>query len=215
MKRIKLFICLILSVLCIATWGCSGGNDNNNDNNYILPGGGSTPGGGGGSTISLNGAEWRYDEDEYVTALIAFTSNKFNAAITEDPYSQHPTSNEYMGTYSYDGETFTATYDGNSVKLWCSRKVTENTLAGTRWESETIDEDGSYRGYCEFFADGTYNMHNFIEWGHKKGDDQSNDKGSRRWSYDGRTFMILYGDGYVEFSLQLGDILYVMSNVNK
>lgn len=209
MKKTKLVICLMLSVLCMATWGCSSGN---NDNNTIFPyNGGYTPGGGGGggggTTTSLNGAVWRYDQGTKLSALIEFASQRFTVSVTE--YGYNPTSYQRAGSYAYDGEVLEFTYDDVTYKLWCSVKANGNTLAGTKWISETYTLHDTITGSLNLFADGSLYAKDFLcFW--KKGGLTTKEFDDVFYTYDGETIEFTeIHEGTA--SLKCGRILYEMS----
>ena len=203
MKKTKLFICLMLSVLCVVTCGCSGGDD------YYPYNGSGIPGGGGGSTTSLNGATWRYDQGTRLSALIEFSAQRFTVAVTE--YGNNTNSYQTAGSYSYDGNTLEFTYDETTYKLWCSVKGNGNTLAGTKWMSEVTTKYGEViTGYLNLFADGSIYMENFLFF-IIKGGKTSKEYNDVFYTYDGNTIEFTDTDQYGKASLQCGRILYEMS----
>lgn len=212
MKTIRLFSYVMLNVLCFAFYGCGGNDDNNN---FVLPGG-SIPGGGGGGgshTTSLNGVTWRYDQGTRLTALIEFSTQRFTVYVTEYGYNNNTTSYQTAGSYAYDGNVLEFTYDDVTYKLWCSVKANANTLAGTKWTSETTRMDGeTMTGTLNLFADGSIYMKDFLFFW-KKGGLSSKEYNDVFYTYDGET--IEFTDIHEgTASLKCGRILYEMSKAS-
>ncbi len=210
MKKSRLFICIMLSALCMATLGCKS-HDDDDDDNPVTP-----------TTTSLMGSTWRYDQGQKLTALINFSSQRFTVSITEFNYYGGSNSYETAGSYSYDGDVIEFTYDETTYKVWCTKKTNETTLAGTKWISETIYKNGRIEtGTLEFFSDGSFYCDNFLGFYKKtkfnedgnNGGGKTNGKNSIFYSYDGQNIKFTEaGEGTV--SLQCGRILYDMAKNN-
>lgn len=188
MKKHRLIICMILSVLCMATIGCKT-HDDDDDDNPINP-----------TNTSLVGKTWRYD-DQRRTALINFTSQRFTVSATEFNHDSY----ESYGTYSYDGDFLEFVYDGTTYKVWCAQKASGTTLAGTKWISEKTYSNGrSFTGTLEFYSDGSFVSMDFLDFGNYY------KKSNAFYSYNGQTISFTKpGEGTA--SLECGNILYAMS----
>ena len=189
MKKSRLFICIMLSALCMTTLGCKT-HDDDDDDNPVNP----TP-------TSLIGSTWRYDQGQKLTALINFSSQRFVVSVTEFNHDSYETT----GSYSYDGETLDFTYDETTYRIWCTKKSDERTLANTKWISETTYGNGrTYTGTLEFYSDGSFISNDFLDLGNYT------KKSNAFYSYDGQTIKFTDPDRG-SASLQCGAVLYKMS----
>ena len=186
MKKSKLLICLILSIVSVATWSCTRHDDDDDDNssNHI-------------TITSLSGTTWTYGYDNH-TALVEFSQSTFS--ITEDD-------GEYMsGSYNYDGETFTCTFiydydDRETYKLYCLTKANSpSSLQGTVWKFEEIyDERGEIYTYIIYLYENTFTLI----------DDKYGDEERGYYAYDGNTITATC-DGETLY-LTCGKVLYEMA----